>query len=106
LHTSLIELAEEFVDDEFDLVTSQFLQLTLVSREEDVLSSSGSHDLVLHMQHLRWYPHVRAWHHHFECVIKHTDYAKYVGEDPAALPRHRWNRGRRRIALHERERIT
>jgi hypothetical protein len=32
--TSLIELAEEFVDDEVDVVTSRFPQLTLVSREK------------------------------------------------------------------------
>jgi hypothetical protein len=41
------------------------------------------------MQHLRWYPHVRAWRHRIEHVIKHRDYAEYVGEDPVALPRHR-----------------
>jgi hypothetical protein len=58
----------------------------------------------LHVQHLRWYPHVQAWRHRVERVIKHMDYAEYVGEDPAALPHHRWNRGRRRVALQERER--
>jgi hypothetical protein len=30
--SSLIELAEEFVDDDIDVVASQFPQLTLVSR--------------------------------------------------------------------------
>jgi hypothetical protein len=34
LHTSLIELAEEFVNDDVDVVTSQFPQLTSVSREK------------------------------------------------------------------------
>jgi hypothetical protein len=33
-HSLLIELAKEFVDDEVDVVTSQFLQLTSVSREK------------------------------------------------------------------------
>jgi hypothetical protein len=33
-HTSLIELAEEFVNDEVDVFTSQFPQLTSVSREK------------------------------------------------------------------------
>jgi hypothetical protein len=33
-HISLIELAEEFVDDEVDEVTSRFLPLILVSREK------------------------------------------------------------------------
>jgi hypothetical protein len=33
------------------------------------------------------------------------DYAEYVSEDPAALPRHRWNRGRRRATLRERENV-
>jgi hypothetical protein len=33
-HTSLVELAEEFVDDEVDVVTSRFPQLTSVSREK------------------------------------------------------------------------
>jgi hypothetical protein len=33
-HTSLIKLAEEFVDDEIDVVTSRFPQLTSVSREK------------------------------------------------------------------------
>jgi hypothetical protein len=37
-------------------------------------------------------------------VIKHTDYAEYVGEDPAALLCHRWNWGRRRASLRMRER--
>jgi hypothetical protein len=37
-------------------------------------------------------------------VIKHKEYAKYVGEDPAALLRHRYNQGRRRAVLHARER--
>jgi hypothetical protein len=32
------------------------------------------------------------------------DYAEYVGEDPATLLRHQWNRGRRRAALCEIER--
>jgi hypothetical protein len=41
---------------------------------------------VSHVQHLRWYPHVRAWRHRVERVIKHTDYAEYVSEDPAVLP--------------------
>jgi hypothetical protein len=34
LRTSLIELAEEFVDDEVDVVMSRFLHLTSVSREK------------------------------------------------------------------------
>jgi hypothetical protein len=29
---------------------------------------------------------------------------EYVGEDPTALPRYPWNRGRRRAALRKRER--
>jgi hypothetical protein len=33
-HTSLIKLAEEFVDEEVDVVTSRFLQLTSVSHEK------------------------------------------------------------------------
>jgi hypothetical protein len=37
-------------------------------------------------------------------VIKHTDYAECVSEDPVALPRHRWNRGRRRATICGRER--
>jgi hypothetical protein len=37
-------------------------------------------------------------------VIKHKEYAKYVGEDPAALLHCQWNRGRRWAALHTRER--
>jgi hypothetical protein len=45
-YTSLIGLAEEFVDEEVDVVMSRFPR-------EDVLSSFGSHDLVSHMQHLR-----------------------------------------------------
>jgi hypothetical protein len=44
------------------------------------------------MQHLQWYPHVQAWRHRVERVIKHMDYAEYVGEDSAVLPHHRWNR--------------
>jgi hypothetical protein len=32
--TSMIELAEEFVDDKVDVVTSKFLQLTSGSREK------------------------------------------------------------------------
>jgi hypothetical protein len=59
---------------------------------------------VLHVQHLRWYPHIRTWHRRIECLIKHTDYTEYVGEDLATLPRHQWNRGRRWAALHERKR--
>jgi hypothetical protein len=59
---------------------------------------------VSHVQHLRWYPHVRDWHRRVERVIKHMVYAEYVGEDLAALPRHQWNRGRRRVAHRRRER--
>jgi hypothetical protein len=33
-HTSLIQLVEEFADDEVDVVTSRFPQLTSVSREK------------------------------------------------------------------------
>jgi hypothetical protein len=33
-HTSLTKLAEEFVDDKVDEVTSQFPQLTLVSHKK------------------------------------------------------------------------
>jgi hypothetical protein len=33
-HTSLIELAEDFFDDEVDVVTSRFPQLTSVSQEK------------------------------------------------------------------------
>jgi hypothetical protein len=33
-HTSLIELAEDFIDDEVDVVMSQFPQLTSVSHEK------------------------------------------------------------------------
>jgi hypothetical protein len=40
-HTSLIELAEEFVDDKVDVVTSRFLQLTLVSCEKMYYSPSA-----------------------------------------------------------------
>jgi hypothetical protein len=40
-HTSLIELAEEFVDNEVDEVTSRFPQLALVSRENMYYSSSA-----------------------------------------------------------------
>jgi hypothetical protein len=39
--TSLIKLAEEFVDDEIDEVTSRFLQVTLVSREKMHYPSSA-----------------------------------------------------------------
>jgi hypothetical protein len=40
LHTSLIKLVEEFIDDEDDEVTSRFSQLTLVSREKMYYPSS------------------------------------------------------------------
>jgi hypothetical protein len=66
-----------------------------------VFSFSGSHDLVFHMQYLRWYPHVQAWHRHVKRVIKHTDYTEYVGDDPAALPRSQWIRGSERAVLRE-----
>jgi hypothetical protein len=62
------------------------------------------HASVSHVQHLRWYPHVWAWRHRVERLIKHTDYMEYVGEDPAALLHHQWNWAIRRAALHGRER--
>jgi hypothetical protein len=39
--TSLIELAEEFIDDEVDVVTIRFPQLTLVNHEKMYYPSSA-----------------------------------------------------------------
>jgi hypothetical protein len=83
--TLLIKQAEVFVDEEVDVVMSRFPQLTLVSRENMYSESRG---LVSYVQHIRWYPHVRAWRCYVECVIKNTE---YVSENMVALPQSWWN---------------
>ena len=64
-------------------------QTTLVVREEMYYPGGSRDGGVSHVQHLQRYPHVRSWRRRVERVIEHTDYAEYVGEDPAALPRSR-----------------